>query len=135
MILLRASCLTLATCLVGCATQTDALDGAVYSAALTDRPDNAVRDLIRTYIFDTLGPDYIVDVGTLTRTDRLTARDRGRGSAMGQPTLVPDISFRLEITETRKGPVCRLVPDSELGDAPVLLLPREIHCRRLPNEV
>jgi len=132
---LRITCLALATCLVGCATQTDTMDSAVYSAALIDQPDNATRDLIRSYVFDTLGPDYIVDVGTLARTDRLTARDRGRGSATGQPILVPDVIFRLELTETEQGPICRLVPDSQLDDAAVLLLPPDIRCRRLPNEI
>lgn len=132
---LRVTCFALATCLLGCVTQADTMDSAIYSATLTDQPDNATRDLIRTYAFDTLGPDYIVDVGTLTRTDRLTAQDRGRGSAIGQPVLVPDVVFRLELTETEQGSICRLVPDAQVGDAPVLLLPPDIRCRRLPNEI
>jgi hypothetical protein len=132
---LRVTCFALATCLLGCVTQTDKMDSAIYSATLTDQPDNATRDLIRTYVFDTLGPDYIVDVGTLTRTDRLTAQDRGRGSAIGQQVLVPDVVFRLELTETEQGSICRLVPDAQVGDAPVLLFPPDILCRRLPNEI
>ncbi len=123
----------LSALLTGCVTSTGTANGIVYEATLTNQPSNAVRDLIQTYIFDTLGPDYIVNVEELTRTDTLT--DRGRGQTIGRPIPVPNVRFHLELTEISQGPICRLVPELDLEDVPVLLLPPQTRCRLLPSEI
>ena len=123
----------LSALLTGCVTSAGTTNGIVYGATLTNQPSNAVRDLIQTYIFDTLGPDYIVNVEELTRTDTLTERDRGQ--TIGRPIPVPNVRFHLELTEISQGPICRLVPELDLEDVPVLLQPPQTRCRLLPSEI
>jgi len=132
----RLLLLTGAALATGCATY--AQEGpptAVYGATLSAAPDNAARDLIRTYVRDVIGPNYIVDIDTLTRSNKLVAVDRGRGQVAGRPIPVPDVIFRLELAETYDGPICRLVPQDGLTDMPVLVLPPEIGCHLLPNVI
>lgn len=114
----------------GCTTYAD---DAVHAAMLSETPDNATRDLIRTYVFDVLGHDHIVDIEDLTRSDVMMARDRGRASATGRPRIVEPVEFRLELADTPDGPICRLVTD--LPDAPALVLPREIGCNPVSSAI
>lgn len=109
---------------------------AVYGATLAAPLDDMTRDLIRTYVRDTIGPDYIVDLETLTRSNKLRAVDRGRGQVSGRPIPVPDVTFVLELAETYDGPICRLVPQGDLiGDAPVLILPPDVACQLMPTVI
>jgi hypothetical protein len=109
---------------------------AVYGASLAAPLDDMTRDLIRTYVRDTIGPDYIVDLETLTRSNTLRAVDRGRGQVSGRPIPVPDVTFLLELAETFDGPVCRLVPQGALlGEAASLILPPEVACQLLPTVI
>lgn len=119
----------------GCATYAQNPQSAVYNATLSDMPESAARDMIRTYVRDVIGPDYIVDIDTLTRSHTLRAVDRGQGQVSGRPIPVPDVTFRLELTETYDGPICRLVPPSEITDAPVLILPPEVACKLIPSVI
>lgn len=117
----------------GCATHGALTSGtAVYGATLADAPDSATRDMIRTYVRDVIGPDYIADVDALTRSNKLRAVDRGRGQVSGRPIPVPDMTFLLELAETVDGPICRLVPQGEALGAPVLVLPQNVACQLMP---
>lgn len=109
---------------------------AVYGASLAAPIDDMTRDLIRTYVRDTIGPDYIVDLEALTRSNTLRAVDRGRGQVSGRPIPVPDVTFLLELAETFDGPICRLVPQGVLlEDAASLILPPEVACQLLPTVI
>lgn len=121
-----------AALLTGCATYAQNPQTAIYGATLSAPVENAARDLIRTYVRDTIGPDYIVDIDSLTRSNKLTAVDRGRGQVSGRPIPVPDVMFQLELAEMYDGTICRLVPQGDLADAPVLVLPPEIACQLMP---
>lgn len=118
--------------LTGCATYAQNPQTAIYGATLSAPVENAARDLIRTYVRDTIGPDYIVDIDSLTRSNKLTAVDRGRGQVSGRPIPVPDVMFQLELAEMYDGTICRLVPQGDHADAPVLVLPPEIACQLMP---
>jgi hypothetical protein len=119
----------------GCATYAQLPSDAVYGATLSETPDNATRDMIRTYVRDVIGPEYIVDVDALTRSNKLRAVDRGRGQVSGRPIPVPDVMFWLELAETYDGPICRLVPQGDIADAPVLVLPPEVACQLMPTVI
>lgn len=119
----------------GCATYAQTPQSAVYGATLTDTPDSATRDMIRTYVRDIIGPDYIVDVDALTRSNKLLAVDRGRSQVSGRPIPVPDVIFQLELAETYDGPICRLMPQGEVRDAPVLVLPPEVACQLMSSVI
>ena len=128
------SILACAGLMTGCATYAQTPQTAVYGATLRDTPDSATRDMIRTYVRDVIGPDYIIDVDALTRSDKLRAVDRGRGHVSGRPIPVPDMTFKLELVEMYEGePICRLVPQGDIADAPVLVIPPEVACQLLPT--
>lgn len=129
------SLLACAALITSCTTYAQTPQTAVYGATLSDTPDNATRDMIRNFVRDVIGPDYIVDVDALTRSNKLLAVDRGRGQVSGRPIPVPDVAFLLELAETYDGPICRLVPQGEMSDAPVLVLPPEVACKLLPSEI
>lgn len=129
------SLLACAALITSCTTYAQTPQTAVYGATLSDTPDNATRDMIRNFVRDVIGPDYIVDVDALTRSNKLLAVDRGRGQVSGRPIPVPDVAFLLELAETYDGPICRLVPQGEMSDAPVLVLPPEAACKLLPSEI
>lgn len=114
--------------LAGCTT---AAPDRTLPATLADASDNKVRNLIRTFVADTVGGDYIVDPDMLTTSDTLIARNRGRGEAMGRPELVPDRTFKLVLVETRQGMVCQLRSDMD-SDA-VLTLPDGAGCDALAD--
>jgi hypothetical protein len=110
----------------------------VFPALLSQSPDNQLRDTIRAFVRDELGPDYIVDPDMLTQSDILIATDRGRAMAMAQPILLPDVSFRLEKIESSTLSTCRLVLDHS-NDVPkdtpydaVLVLPDAKDCMLIP---
>lgn len=130
--LIILACTALTT---GCATYAQSPQTAVYGATLSNAPDNVTRDMIRTYVRHTIGPDYIVDIDALTRSPKLRAVDRGRGQVSGRPIPVPDVIFQLELAEMYDGPICRLVPQGDIADAPVLVLPPEVGCQLLPSVI
>lgn len=119
----------------GCATYAQSPQTPVYGATLAAPIDNAARDLIRTYVRDIIGPDYIVDIDALSRSNKLHAVDRGQGQISGRPIPVSDVIFKLELAETYDGPICRLVMQGEAPDAPVLVLPPEIACQLMPATI
>lgn len=127
--------LTAAALTTGCATYAQTPQTAIYGATLASPVDNAARDLIRTYVRDTIGPDYIVDIDALTRSNKLRAVDRGAGQVSGRPIPVPDVIFKLELAEAYDGPICRLVMQGDVADAPVLVLPPEIACQLMPSTI
>jgi hypothetical protein len=131
---LLASAVLTSACATGYAQNAST---AVYGASLAAPIDDMTRDLIRTYVRDTIGPDYIVDLETLTRSNTLRAVDRGRGQVSGRPIPVPDVTFLLELAETFDGPVCRLVPQGGdlMGAAATLILPPEVACQLLPTVI
>lgn len=126
------SILACAALTTGCATYAQEPQTAVYGATLSAPPDSTTRDMIRTYVRDTIGPDYIVDIDTLTSSNKLRAVDRGRGQVSGRPIPVPDVMFQLELADMYDGPICRLVPQGTITDAPVLVLPPEVACQLMP---
>ena len=113
----------------GCASTPD----TVWEATLADANAPELRQLLRGYVRDVLGPDYIIEPDELVRTNRLTARDRGLSATRPQRIgngPVPERIFRLEIAETAGRGVCQLrLVDG--GDAPVLVLPSDVECRRV----
>jgi len=131
----RLAILAGAALATGCATYAQTPETAVYGATLSTPVDNAARDLIRTYVRDTIGPAYIVDIDALTRSNKLRAVDRGQGQVSGRPIPVPDVIFKLELTETYDGPICRLVMQGEADNAPVLVLPPEVACQLMPSTI
>ena len=131
--ILLASAVLTSACATGYAQNAST---AVYGASLAAPIDDMTRDLIRTYVRDTIGPDYMVNLEMLTRSNTLLAVDRGRGQVSGRPIPVPDVTFLLELAETFDGPVCRLVPQGDLlGDAASLILPPEVSCQLLPTVI
>lgn len=129
------ACLILASAVLStaCATYANTPQAPVYGAMLSETPNSQTRDLIHTYIRDTLGSDYSVNTEDLVTSNTLTATDRGRGQVSGRPIPKPDVMFKLELAEMTEGPVCRLVPQSYAPDAPVLLLPPEVVCTLMPS--
>lgn len=98
----------------------------VWQARLTDAGDAALRQDIRRYVRDLIGPDYIADIDMLERGFAMTARDRGASSVRpGAQNRLPamDRDFVLELRDTPQGRVCQLRPAwSDASDAPVLIV-------------
>lgn len=72
-----------------------------------DQPE--MRETLRAFVRDTLGPDYIIDPDALLSGSRMVARDRGRGSvAPGgvAPLPMPPVTLDLVVGG---GEPCRLL--------------------------
>ena len=129
------ACVAVAFLMTGCATAEAPGDEVVTPAVFTDAPSNATRELIRRYVYDTLGTNYIVDIDALMSSDRLIARDRGREVASGQPMIAPDVEFRLERIGSDDDHLCRLVPQDDQVDADPLMLPADTTCQDVTEEL
>lgn len=132
---MRAAFLCLAGVLsmTGCATANDAADESVHPAQFASPPTNATREIIRRYIYDTLGTDYLVDIDSLLESDTMIARDRGRAMASGRPIIAPDVEFRLELVSAPDETICQLVPVMDEPDKAALILPLDTDCRKISS--
>lgn len=128
--MIRIALIASTAVLGACASTPD----TVWEATLADASDGALRQLLRGYVRDVLGPDYIIEPDELVRTNRLTARDRGMSATRPQRIgsgPVPERRLVLEIAETNGRGVCRLRLVDDARDAPVLVLPPDVECRRV----
>lgn len=107
-------------------------NSVVFQAVLRDGMSNETRDMIRSYVRDVAGPDYIVDPDQLLRSDTLIATDRGRSQSLGPVRLVPDREFRLEYIRDGEWASCRLLSDKD-DDAFLEMLDSEV-CKILPPD-
>lgn len=126
------ACLGLSALVTGCATYTQDPTQRTYNAVLTEPPDDQTRDLIRTYVNDHLGPDYVVDPDQLTRSHKLIATDRGRGHVTGQ--LIPkiDVTFILDRVEMSDGTICQIRGVHDNVTDETLTLPDTVSCESRP---
>ncbi|WP_298913459.1 hypothetical protein [uncultured Algimonas sp.] len=123
--IVRSFAIVAAAMTASCTTATAEPD-SVRPARLVQDPGGQFRDFVRTHLFDTIGDDYIADPGELARNGRMIAKDRGRGIVTGQPKLVPDVTFRLELVSIDGAEHCHLVADQD--GVPPLRLPDTSDC-------
>lgn len=119
----------IATALSACATAATPIPASAYPATLNDVNNDALRETIRLYIRDALGPDYTVDIDQLASRSVLIARDNGRTQVKGVRIPVPERTFRLVVSDRVDGVRCWLKADADMPEVKALALPETARCR------